>query len=87
MILATFTFKVATIKYWEDKEVYWKYLFYNQDYYFLDICWKKLVIPSDKVESIEIKTESYKISSMKWSEINQLNQEYDNFCKKYLNNN
>lgn len=87
MISATFSFKVATIKYWDNKEVYWKYLFYNQDYYFLDICWKKLVIPSDKVESIEIKTESYKFSWMKIEEINKLNQEYDNFCKLYLNNN
>lgn len=87
MIIATFSFKVATIKYWNNKKVYWKYLFYNQDYYFLDICWKKLVIPSNKVESIEIKTESYKFPSMKKEEKATLNQEYDNYCKKYLNDN
>lgn len=87
LIFMVFSFKVATINYWNNQKVYWKYLFYNQDYYFLDICWKKLIIPSNKVESIEIKTESYKFSSMKLEEINKLNQEYDNYCEDYLHNN
>ncbi len=86
MIIATFSFKVAIIKYGDNKEVYWKYLFYNQDYYFLDICWKKLIIPANKVESIEIKTESYKFSSMKADEKNSLNEDYNKFCEKYLKN-
>ncbi len=87
LIFMFFSFKVAVIKYENNQAVYWKYLFYNQDYYFLDICWKKLIVPANKVESIEIKTESYKFSSMKEDEKISINQEYKNFCEKYLENN
>lgn len=86
LIYFTFSFKVANIKTSNNEEFFWKYLFYNQDYYFLDICWKKIVISSDKVESLEIRTESYKIKSMKIEEKNNLNTEYNKFCESYLDN-
>ena len=44
------------------------------------------LINNFRAAGLEIKTESYKISSMKEEDKITLNQEYDNFCKKYLDN-
>lgn len=79
----TFNFKVAyieTITKSEEWKIFWKYLFYNKDYHFLDVCWKKLVIPGNQVKSIEIKTTSYEINWMKDEEKIELNKEYNNYC-------
>jgi hypothetical protein len=86
LISIAFSFKVAKISYW-DKEVYWKYLFYNQDYYFMDICWEKLIISSNQVNDIKVQTESYKLISMTNKEKEKINAEYNAFCNQYINKN
>jgi len=82
----TFTFKLAyintTINNSENWKIFWKYLFYNKDYYFLDICWKKIVIPWTQVKSIEIKTTRFEMNSMKVEDKNKLNKEYSDYCIK-----
>lgn len=83
LLYFTFWFKVVTLKLDNNEKVFWKFLFYNQDYYFIEICWERIVYPSSEVKSTIIETESYKVRTMKKEQIDWLNKKYNDFCNNY----
>lgn len=70
--------KVNTSNYWN---ILGKYLFYNQNYYFLEVCWERLILPSSEVNGISIALTRSEINDpTKQEKMAELNKKYLDFC-------
>ena len=59
----------------EKKIMIWKMVLYNQDNYFIESCWKKIIIPAKNVDKIEFLCPWYNCKN------NDLNKIYQQYCK------
>jgi len=57
------------------KVIIWKMVFYNQDNYFIESCWKRIIIPSKNVNKIEFLCPWYKCKDKNIDKI------YSKYCK------
>lgn len=65
----------------DEWKLMWKLLFYNQDYYFFDICWEKVVYKSEQVNSIKYLC---LFNNCNGDKLKVLNEKYSNLCINYL---
>lgn len=84
MWYAVFWKKVVQIQTQKNQVIMWELNFYNQEYYFLDVCWNKFILPSTEVASVKLLWDQWYFSQNK-GKLSELNTTYNNYCTQNKN--
>jgi len=75
--------KIVILHLDNNKTLMWELKFYNQEYYFLEVCNNKIIFPSKEVKSINLLWDRFYFSQKEnQKKLDKLNKDYNNYCNK-----
>ena len=83
-LYAVFWKKIVLLNTENNISIMWELKLYNQEYYFLDVCETKLVLPAREVKSIQLLWDTFHFSQRdNQTDLEKINQEYKEFCESF----
>ncbi len=73
--------KIVILNTQDNKVIMWELKFYNQEYYFLDVCKNKIILPANEIKSVNMLWDLFYFSQKENKDIlNKINTDYSNYC-------
>lgn len=73
--------KIVILNTQDNKVIMWELKFYNQEYYFLDVCKNKIILPASEIKSVNMLWDLFYFSQKENKDIlNKINTDYNNYC-------
>jgi hypothetical protein len=73
--------KIVVLNTQDNKAIMWELKFYNQEYYFLDVCNNKIILPAGEVKSVNMLWDRFYFSQKenKWK-LDKITNDYKKYC-------
>lgn len=73
--------KIVILNTQDNKVIMWELKFYNQEYYFLDVCKNKIILPASEIKSVNMLWDLFYFSQKENKEkLSKINSDYNNYC-------